>query len=114
MAILAPTTILVQQHYNTIKKRFAGFPVKFDMLSRFRTPRSSAKSSASCARGGGLDLVVGTHRLLNRTCSSRTWGIAHRGQGGTALASVTRSIQHMKTRVDVLTLSATPIRARYI
>ena len=65
VAILAPTTILVQQHYNTIKKRFKGFPVKFDMLSRFRTAKEQ-KEIARQLKEGELDLVVGTHRLINK------------------------------------------------
>ncbi|MDD6041426.1 MAG: transcription-repair coupling factor [Clostridia bacterium] len=108
VAILAPTTILVQQHYNTIKKRFAGFPVKFDMLSRFRTPR---EQQAICEKlkSGELDLVVGTHRLLNKNVQFRDLGLLIVDEEQRFGVNHKESIQHMKTRVDVLTLSATPI-----
>ena len=108
VAILAPTTILVQQHYNTIKKRFAGFPVKFDMLSRFRTPREQ-REIARKLREGELDLVVGTHRLLNKDVQFKDLGLLIVDEEHRFGVSHKESIQHMKTRVDVLTLSATPI-----
>lgn len=108
VAILAPTTILVQQHYNTIKKRFAGFPVKFDMLSRFRTPKEQ-REIARKLREGELDLVVGTHRLLNKDVQFKDLGLLIVDEEQRFGVSHKESIQHMKTRVDVLTLSATPI-----
>jgi len=108
VAILAPTTILVQQHYNTIKKRFAGFPVKFDMLSRFRTPK---EQQAICEKlkEGELDLVVGTHRLLNKNVQYKDLGLLIVDEEQRFGVNHKESIQNMKTRVDVLTLSATPI-----
>ena len=108
VAILAPTTILVQQHYNTIKKRFAGFPVKFDMLSRFRTPKEQ-REIVRKLREGELDLVVGTHRLLNKDVQFKDLGLLIVDEEHRFGVSHKESIQHMKTRVDVLTLSATPI-----
>lgn len=108
VAILAPTTILVQQHYNTIKKRFAGFPVKFDMLSRFRTAKEQ-KEIARKLREGELDLVVGTHRLLNKDVQFKDLGLLIVDEEQRFGVNHKESIQHMKTRVDVLTLSATPI-----
>ena len=108
VAILAPTTILVQQHYNTIKKRFAGFPVKFDMLCRFRTPKEQ-KEIARKLKEGELDLVVGTHRLLNKDVQYKDLGLLIVDEEQRFGVNHKESIQHMKTRVDVLTLSATPI-----
>ena len=108
VAILAPTTILVQQHYNTIKKRFAGFPVKFDMLSRFRSPKEQ-REIVRKLREGELDLVVGTHRLLNKDVQFKDLGLLIVDEEHRFGVSHKESIQHMKTRVDVLTLSATPI-----
>ena len=108
VAILAPTTILVQQHFNTIKKRFAGFPVKFDMLCRFRTPKEQ-KEIARKLKEGELDLVVGTHRLLNKDVQFKDLGLLIVDEEQRFGVSHKESIQHMKTRVDVLTLSATPI-----
>ena len=108
VAILAPTTILVQQHFNTIKKRFAGFPVKFDMLCRFRTPKEQ-KEIARKLREGELDLVVGTHRLLNKDVQYKDLGLLIVDEEQRFGVNHKESIQNMKTRVDVLTLSATPI-----
>ncbi len=108
VAILAPTTILVQQHYNTIKKRFAGFPVKIDMLSRFRTPKEQ-KEIVRKLKDGELDMVVGTHRLLNKDVQFKDLGLLIVDEEQRFGVSHKESIQHMKTQVDVLTLSATPI-----
>jgi len=108
VAILAPTTILVQQHYNTIKKRFKGFPVKFDMLSRFRTAKEQ-KEIARQLKEGELDLVVGTHRLINKDVQFKDLGLLIVDEEQRFGVSHKEHIQHMKTRVDVLTLSATPI-----
>ena len=108
VAILAPTTILVQQHYNTIKKRFSGFPVRFDMLSRFRTAKEQ-KEIVRKLGAGELDLVIGTHRLLNKDVTYKDLGLLIVDEEQRFGVAHKESIQHMKTRVDVLTLSATPI-----
>ena len=108
VAILAPTTILVQQHYNTIKKRFKGFPVNFDMLCRFRTPKEQ-KEIARKLKEGELDLVVGTHRLINKDIQFKDLGLLIVDEEQRFGVNHKEHIQHMKTRVDVLTLSATPI-----
>jgi len=108
VAILAPTTILVQQHYNTIKKRFKGFPVNFDMLSRFRTAKEQ-KEIARQLKEGELDLVVGTHRLISKDVQFKDLGLLIVDEEQRFGVSHKEHIQHMKTRVDVLTLSATPI-----
>ena len=108
VAILAPTTILVQQHYNTIKKRFAGFPVRFDMLSRFRSAKEQ-KEVVRKLKDGELDLVIGTHRLLNKDVQFKDLGLLIVDEEQRFGVAHKESIQHMKTRVDVLTLSATPI-----
>ena len=108
VAILAPTTILVQQHYNTIKKRFSGFPVRCDMMCRFRTAREQ-KEIARKLKDGELDLVVGTHRLLNKDVQFKDLGLLIVDEEQRFGVAHKESIQHMKNRVDVLTLSATPI-----
>lgn len=108
VAILAPTTILVQQHYHTIKKRFSGFPVKCDMLSRFRTPKEQ-KEILRKLKEGELDLVVGTHRLLAKDVAFKDLGLLIVDEEHRFGVSHKESIKNMKTRVDVLTLSATPI-----
>ena len=65
MAVLAPTTVLVFQHYETLKKRFAAFPTKIEMLSRFRTAAEQKKILADL-ESGKVDVVIGTHRLLSK------------------------------------------------
>src|SRR5207342_1935300 len=65
VAVLAPTTVLAFQHYNTFRQRFAAFPLKIDMLSRFRTPKQQKETLAKL-EVGELDIVIGTHRLLSK------------------------------------------------
>jgi len=108
VAILAPTTILVQQHYNTMKKRFAGFPVTCEMLSRFRTPREQ-REIVEKLKGGKIDIIVGTHRLLAKDVQFKDLGLLIIDEEHRFGVSHKESIKHMKTKVDVLTLSATPI-----
>ena len=108
VALLAPTTILVQQHYNTIKKRFAGFPVSCDMLSRFRSPKEQ-KEVLKRLKEGDLDLVVGTHRLLAKDVQFKDLGLLIVDEEHRFGVNHKESIKNIKTRVDVLTLSATPI-----
>ena len=74
VAFLVPTTILAQQHYNTIKERFANFPVKIDMLSRFRT-RAAQKLAIDNLRNGVIDIIVGTHRLLSKDVVFKDLGL---------------------------------------
>ena len=108
VAILAPTTILAQQHYNTVLKRFNGFPVKADVISRFRTPKEM-KDVLSRVASGEIDLIVGTHRLLNKDVKFKDLGLLivdEEQRFGVAHKEV---IKNMKSQMDVLTLSATPI-----
>ncbi|MEA5013246.1 MAG: transcription-repair coupling factor [Candidatus Limiplasma sp.] len=108
VALLAPTTILVQQHFHTIKKRFAGFPVTVEMLSRFRSPKEQKEILAG-VKAGKIDLIVGTHRLLAKDVAFKDLGLLIVDEEHRFGVSHKESIKHMKTRVDVLTLSATPI-----
>jgi len=108
VAILAPTTILVQQHYNTMKKRFAGFPVTCDMLSRFRTPKEQ-RDTIEKLKQGKIDIIVGTHRLLGKEIKFKDLGLLIIDEEHRFGVNHKESIKHMKTKVDVLTLSATPI-----
>ena len=107
-AILVPTTILAFQHYNTILKRFEGFPVQVEMLSRFRT----AKQQADIVRrikSGEVDIVVGTHRLLSQDVSFRDLGLFIVDEEQRFGVAQKERIKEMTPNVDVLTLSATPI-----
>ncbi|HPF88501.1 MAG TPA: transcription-repair coupling factor [Candidatus Limiplasma sp.] len=108
VAILAPTTILVQQHYNTMKKRFAGFPVTCEMLSRFRTPKEQ-REIVDKLKEGKIDIIVGTHRLLAKDVKFKDLGLLIIDEEHRFGVSHKEQIKHMKTKVDVLTLSATPI-----
>ena len=66
VAVLVPTTVLAQQHYNTFRERLAGFPVRVEMLSRFRSDKRAARRSSRELRDGSVDIVIGTHRLLQK------------------------------------------------
>ena len=70
VAVLVPTTVLAQQHYNTFRQRLAAFPVAVEMLSRFRSPSSTGEIQKLAA--GGIDIIIGTHRLLSSDVSSKT------------------------------------------
>jgi len=108
VAILAPTTILVQQHFHTIKKRFSGFPVTAEMLSRFRSAKEQ-KDILTGLKSGKIDLIVGTHRLLAKDVEFKDLGLLIVDEEHRFGVNHKERIKHMKTRVDVLTLSATPI-----
>ena len=108
VAILAPTTILVQQHFNTVKKRFAGFPVTFEMLSRFKSPKEQ-KEILQRVKDGRVDLLIGTHRMLAKDVQFKDLGLLIVDEEQRFGVNHKESIKHIKTKVDVLTLSATPI-----
>ncbi len=108
VAILVPTTILAQQHHQTLTRRFDGFPVSIQMLSRFKTP-AEQREIARKAGAGEVDILIGTHRLLGSDVTfkdlglliideEQRFGVAHKEQ-----------LKRLKKNVDVLTLSATPI-----
>ena len=108
VAMLAPTTILVQQHYNTIVKRFSGFPVKVEFLSRFRSPKEVRRILSDLA-AGNIDIIVGTHRLLGKDVRFKNLGLLIVDEEQRFGVSHKEVIKNMKNQVDVLTLSATPI-----
>ena len=108
VAFLAPTTILVQQHVRTLKKRFEGFPVRIDYVSRFRSPRENRETLRQ-AREGGVDILVGTHRLLSRDVGFKSLGLLIIDEEQRFGVRHKEQIQNLKSTVDVLTLSATPI-----
>ena len=108
VALLAPTTILVQQHYNTIKKRFSGFAVRVEMLSRFRTA-AEQKETLRKLEKGDVDMIVGTHRLLGKDVKFHDLGLLIVDEEQRFGVNHKEAIKNMKEKVDVLTLSATPI-----
>ena len=79
-AILVPTTVLAQQHYQTAVQRFFGYPVDIQVMSRFRSP-AQMRSTLADLKSGKCDLVIGTHRLLQKDVEFKRPGPAHRGRG---------------------------------
>ncbi len=108
VALLAPTTILAQQHYYTMLKRFTSFPVEIDVLSRFRSPKLQKETLRKAAEGK-IDILVGTHRLLSKDVHFKDLGLLIVDEEQRFGVAHKESIKNMKNQVDVLTLSATPI-----
>ncbi len=108
VALLAPTTILAQQHYYTMLKRFSRFPVEIDVLSRFRGPKLQKETLRKTAEGK-VDILVGTHRLLSKDVRFKDLGLLIVDEEQRFGVAHKESIKNMKNQVDVLTLSATPI-----
>ncbi len=107
-ALLVPTTILAFQHYNTILKRFEGFPVKIEMLSRFRTAKQQADILRR-VKTGEVDILVGTHRMLSADVEFCDLGLFIVDEEQRFGVTQKERIKELTPNVDVLTLSATPI-----
>jgi len=107
-AILVPTTILALQHYQTIKKRFEGFPVEGQMLSRFCTPAQITKTLTELRRGS-VDIVVGTHRLISKDVQFHDLGLIIVDEEQRFGVAQKERLKELFPAVDVLTLTATPI-----
>ena len=108
VAVLTPTTVLAYQHFETFKQRFAAFPVVVELLSRFRTSKEQ-KSVVESTEKGEVDILIGTHRILSNDVKlpklglvivdeEQRFGVAHK-----------EKLKQLKKKVDVMTLSATPI-----
>ncbi len=108
VAFLAPTTILTQQHYHTLKERFAPYPINVGLLNRFRTP-SEKKEIMQRLATGELDLVVGTQQLLGKDIKFKDLGMLVVDEEQRFGVNQKEKIKAFKAQVDVLTLSATPI-----
>ncbi len=108
VAILVPTTVLAQQHYQTALARFRGFPVNIDVLSRFRST-AEQKRTLQNLRSGSVDLVIGTHKLLQKTVQFKDLGLLIVDEEQRFGVSHKERLKEISTGVDVLTLSATPI-----
>ncbi|MBL0217838.1 MAG: transcription-repair coupling factor [Myxococcales bacterium] len=106
--ILAPTTVLVEQHFRTMTERFAGFPVNLGKLSRFQTKGEQIETVKKLA-DGGLDVVVGTHRALSADVRWKDLGLLVIDEEQRFGVAHKERIKKTKTQVDVLTLTATPI-----
>ena len=108
VALLAPTTVLAFQHHNTLIRRFAAFPVRTQLLSRFRNPKEQKRILADLETGH-IDLVVGTHRLLSKDVTFRDLGLIIVDEEQRFGVAHKERLKALKTQVDVLTLTATPI-----
>ncbi len=108
VAILVPTTVLAQQHYQTILSRFSGFPVNVDVLSRFRTPTQQKKTIKNL-KDGLVDVVIGTHKLLQKGVEYKDLGLLIVDEEQRFGVSHKERLKEISKGVDVLTLSATPI-----
>jgi len=108
VAILVPTTVLAQQHYNTFTERMADYPVRVELLSRFRTKSQQLKSLANIA-AGSADIVIGTHRIVQRDVVFHDLGLVVIDEEQRFGVLHKERFKQMRRMVDVLTLSATPI-----
>ncbi len=108
VAYLVPTTILAQQHYNTFAQRMKDFPVRVDLMCRFRTPAEQKKTAADL-RKGLVDIVIGTHRLLSKDVGYKDLGLLIIDEEQRFGVTHKEKIKQLKEDIDVLTLTATPI-----
>ena len=108
VAILVPTTVLAQQHYTNFSRRLAAFPVSVAMLSRFQTPSQQDRVLSGLANGS-VDLVIGTHRLLSNDVAVKDLGLLIVDEEQRFGVAHKERIKQLRTEVDVLTLTATPI-----
>jgi transcription-repair coupling factor (superfamily II helicase) len=108
VAVLVPTTLLAQQHYQTFSDRFAGYPVRVEVLSRFLTPGQARKVIQGLS-SGEVDVVIGTHRLLSADVTFKRLGLLVVDEEQRFGVTHKEQIKQLRTGVDVLTLTATPI-----
>ncbi|RFA35869.1 transcription-repair coupling factor [Virgibacillus dokdonensis] len=108
VALLVPTTILAQQHFETIRERFQDYPITIGLLSRFRT-RKQQKETLDGLRKGTVDIVIGTHRILSKDVQYHDLGLLIVDEEQRFGVKHKEKIKQLKSNVDVLTLTATPI-----
>lgn len=108
VAVLVPTTILAEQHYNTFRNRFNGFPIKIDMVSRFRGPKEQ-KETIQRLKEGNVDILIGTHRIISKEIKFKDLGLVVVDEEQRFGVAHKEKLKEVKKNVDVLTLSATPI-----
>jgi transcription-repair coupling factor (superfamily II helicase) len=108
VAVLAPTTVLSYQHYQTFRSRFAAFPARVELLSRFRSPKEQ-KEVVEAVESGAVDILIGTHRVLSRDVAFKELGLVIVDEEQRFGVAHKERLKRMKKRVDVLTMSATPI-----
>jgi transcription-repair coupling factor (superfamily II helicase) len=108
VVVLVPTTILAQQHFENFSQRFGPFPIRVGTLSRFQTPKE-AKTVLAGAADGSLDIIIGTHRLLQKNVAFRNLGLVIVDEEQWFGVRHKERLKQLRTQVDVLTLTATPI-----
>jgi transcription-repair coupling factor (superfamily II helicase) len=108
VAVLVPTTVLAQQHYETFSNRLAPFPVKVEMMSRFRTPEQQRQILPKLATGE-IDIIIGTHRILSEDITLKNLGLVIIDEEQRFGVKQKEHFKQLRTQVDVLTLTATPI-----
>ncbi len=108
VAVLAPTTVLTFQHFETFKRRFANFPVNVEMISRFRTPKEQ-KAILEKVEQGKIDILIGTHRLLSKDVIFQDLGLLIVDEEQRFGVRHKERLKQLRTQLDVLTMSATPI-----
>ncbi|MDF2960566.1 MAG: Mfd [Paenibacillus sp.] len=108
VAVLVPTTILAQQHYETFRERFSGYPFNIQVLSRFRSKKEQSDTMKG-VKAGTVDVVIGTHRLLSADVKFKDLGLLIVDEEQRFGVSHKEKLKRLKTNVDVLTLTATPI-----
>jgi len=108
VALLVPTTILAEQHYNNLVQRFSDFPIKIDMISRFRT-QAQQKVTLKAVREGNVDILIGTHRIIQKDIEFKELGLLIVDEEQRFGVTHKEKIKNLKKNVDVLTLTATPI-----
>src|SRR4029077_754344 len=108
VAVLAPTTVLAFQHYETFKQRFAAFPVAIEMISRFRSPKQQ-KEILQRVEAGKIDILIGTHRLISKDVKFADLGLLVVDEEQRFGVRHKERLKQMRKQVDVLTMSATPI-----
>jgi transcription-repair coupling factor (superfamily II helicase) len=108
VAVLAPTTVLVLQHYKSFQQRFSPFPARIDMLSRFRSAKE-IRESVKALEAGTVDVVVGTHRLLSKDVRFKDLGLLVVDEEQRFGVAHKERIKQMRKKVDVIAMSATPI-----
>ena len=108
VAFLVPTTVLAQQHYDTMTRRFAGFPIKIALMSRFKTAKELKETDAELA-AGKVDVVVGTHRILSKDVRFKDLGLVIVDEEQRFGVKHKERLKELKNNIDVLTLTATPI-----
>ncbi|MGE5314706.1 MAG: transcription-repair coupling factor [Acidobacteriota bacterium] len=108
VAVLVPTTILAQQHYNTFADRLNRYPIRIGLMSRFRTPKEQ-KSTMESLKEGRIDILIGTHRILSKDIQFKDLGLLIVDEEQRFGVAAKEKLRAMKVSVDTLTLTATPI-----